>query len=280
MSVRIVTDTSCDLPPDLERELLASGVQMIPFLFHFDQEACPDKSMSMREFIERANKVWPTTAAPSVGAFVQAFRRVVEAGHQVLCLTITGRHSATYSTAVLAAQEFEPGEVTVLDSNALSMAQGLIVLAASRAAQAGATVQEVVARVEDVRRRLELYFTLESVDYLVRGGRASRLVGALASLLRLRPIITLVDGELTLIEKPRSRAGSVARLMALARALLPAETIGVMHIDCPDEADQLAAEMSAMSGLPRDHILVTETGMALAAHGGPGTLGVVVVSQA
>ena len=279
MGVRIVTDTSCDLSSDLEAELLASGVQMIPFLFHFGQEACLDKSMPMSEFLARATQTWPTTAAPSAGAFVEAFRRVVEAGHQALCLTITGRHSATYNAAVLAAEEFGPGRVTVLDSRTLSLAQGLLVLAATRAAQAGASVQEIVARVQDVHRRTHFYFALDTLDYLVKGGRAGRLTGLLASLLRLRPILTLDDGELTLIEKPRQRSAAKARLVALAQARLPAETVGIMHVACADEAAQLAAEMAAVSGLPLAEIPVAETGAALATHGGPGALGVVVISR-
>ncbi len=279
MGVRIVTDTSCDLPPDLEAELLANGVQMIPFVYHFGQETCLDKTMPMSEFLERAAQVWPTTAAPSAGAFAEAFRRVVSAGHQALCLTITGKHSATYNTAVLAAEEFGPDRITVVDSRNLSLPQGLLVLAAVRAAQAGAAMQEIVERVQDIKRRIHFYFALDTLDYLVKGGRASRMVGMLANLLRLRPILTLDDGELTLIEKPRQRSAAKARLVALAQACLPAETIGIMHVACADEAAQLAEEMARVSGIPVAQIPIAETGAALATHGGPGALGVAVISR-
>ncbi len=280
MGVRIISDTSCDLPPELEAEILASGTQLVPFLYHFGQEACTDRSMPMREFLERAQREWPTTAAPSVGTFAEAFRRIVEAGDQALCITITGKHSATFHTALLAAQQFEPGQVEVVDSQSISLVQGLLVLAAVRAARAGAAMHEIIAQLEDLKRRIGFYFALDTLDYLVKGGRASRLVGLLANLLRLRPILTLREGELTLLERPRQRSAAKARLLALAQACLPAEIIGVMHADCPDEAAQLAAEMAQMSNIPLEQIPIAETGAALATHSGPGALGVVVIARA
>lgn len=279
MGVRVVTDTSCDLPPELEAEVLAAGTQMIPFSYHFGQETCLDKTMSIRAFLERAQQVWPTTAAPSAGVFARAVQRVLEAGHQALCITITGKHSATYNAAVLAAQQFAEGQVGVVDSRSLSLAQGLLVLTAVRAAQSGATLQEIVRRLEELKQRMCFYFALDTLDYLVKGGRASRLVGILANLLRLRPILTLDDGELTLIEKPRRRSAAKARLVALAQRCLPAETIGVMHVDCASEAAELAEEMARVSGVPREQIPIAETGAALATHSGPGALGVVVVPR-
>ncbi len=279
MGVRIVTDTSCDLPSELEAELLVAGVQKIPFLYHFGQEACLDKTMPIGEFLRRAQEVWPTTAAPSSGAFAEAFRRVVDQGHQVLCMTITGIHSATYSAAVLAADSFGADKVTVVDTRSLSLAQGLLVLAAVRAARDDADMPEIVAQVQDLKRRTHLFFALDTLDYLVKGGRASRMVGMLATLLRLRPILMVDDGTLTLIEKPRQRSAAKKRLIALAEAQLPAETVGVIHVACPDEAAQLAAEIAQVSGVPLEQVPVTETGAALATHSGPGALGVVVISQ-
>ncbi|MBC8248249.1 MAG: DegV family protein [Anaerolineales bacterium] len=208
MGVRIVTDTSCDLPPSLEQELDELGVIIVRFLFRFGLEECEDKTISMQEFLTRAERVWPTTSVPSSGTFAQAFRGCVEAGDQVVCITITGNHSAVYSAAVLASQEFPAGQVTVVDSKSLSIAQGLMVLAAARAAQEGKSSQAVVETINELRERLHLFITLDTVEYLVKGGRASRLTGVMAGLLKLRPILTVLDGELTLLEKPRGRKAS------------------------------------------------------------------------
>jgi len=279
MTVRIVTDTSCDLPPALEGELKDLGVKAIPFLFHFGLEGHEDKSMSIREFLARAAATWPTTAAPSAGAFIQAFRECVEAGDQVVCITITSKHSATYSSAVLASQQFSPGQVAVVDSLSLSLGQGLLVLAAARAGKEGKSPEQVVETVKTLWQRLHFYIGLETVEYLVKGGRASRLTGALASLLRLRPILSVVDGELTLVEKPRGKEAAKQKLSQMALGHFPAETVGVIHIDAEAAAQELAAGIAVQTGYPREKILIVETGMALATHGGPGTVGVVVVPK-
>ncbi len=279
MGVRIVTDTSCDLPPSLEQELEELGVVIVPFLFRFGLEECEDKSISMKEFLARVESTWPTTSVPSSGAFIQAFRECVEAGDQVVCITITSNHSATYSAAVLASQEFPTGQVTVVDSKTLSLPQGLQVLAAARAAQEGKGSQAVVETVKELQERLHLLITLDTVEYLVKGGRASRLSGIMAGLLRIRPILTLLDGELTLLEKPRGRKTAKQRLIELARDCFPAETVGVAHIACEEEARELVSEIALQTGFPEEKILLTETGMVIATHGGPGTLGIVVVSK-
>jgi DegV family protein with EDD domain len=279
MGVRIVTDTSCDLPPSLERELEELGVIIVRFLFRFGLEECEDKALSMKEFLARAESTWPTTSVPSSGTFAQVFRQCVEAGDDVVCITITGNHSATYSAAVLASQEFPAGQVTVVDSKSLSIAQGLLVLAAARAARAGGSPQAIVETIQELQQRLHLFITLDTVEYLVKGGRASRLSGVVAGLLRLRPILTLVGGELTLLEKPRGRKASEQKLIELAQDRFPAETVGVAHVACEEEARELVSEIALQTGFPEEEILLAETGMVLATHAGPGALGIVVVSE-
>jgi len=203
----------------------------------------------------------------------------MEAGNEVVCITITGNHSATYSSAVLASQEFPSGQVTVVDSKSVSIAQGLMVLAAARAAQEGKSPQAVVETINELKERLHLFITLDTVEYLVKGGRASRLSGVVAGLLKIRPILTLVDGELTLLEKPRGRKAAKQRLIELAKSCFPAETVGVAHIACEQEARELVSELALQTGFSEENILLAETGMVIATHGGPGTLGIVVVSE-
>ncbi|MBC8447900.1 MAG: DegV family protein [Chloroflexi bacterium] len=279
MGVRIITDTSCDLPPHLEDELRELGVVIVPFLFFFGLEECTDKSISMQEFLVRAEKVWPTTSVPSTGSFVKAFRDCVEAGDQVVCMTITSNHSATFSAAMSASQQFAPGQVTVLDSRSLSVGQGLLVLAAARAASEGRSPEEIVQAVDELRQRLHVFIALDTVEYLVRGGRASRLSGVMAGLLRIRPILTLLDGELTLLDRSRGRKAAKQKLIDLANGCLPAATLGVAHIACEEEAKGFVSEIASQTGFPEEAIFLAETGMIIATHGGPGTLGIVVVSE-
>jgi DegV family protein with EDD domain len=197
----------------------------------------------------------------------------------VVCITITSNHSATYRVALSASEQFDPGQITLVDSRTLSLAQGLLVLAAARAAARGKKADEIVAMIDDLRRRLHLYITLDTVEYLVRGGRASRIVGIMASLLKIRPILTLADGELTMLDRVRGREASKKRLLELVTGCLPAEQIGVAHIACEDEASDFVPLVADALGAPREDILFTETGMVIATHGGPGTLAVLVVSE-
>ena len=279
MSVRIVTDTSCDLPPELEQQLLALGVIIIPFIFSFGLQECLDKSISMQEFVARAGEQWPTTSVPSTGAFAQIFAECIEAGEQVVCITITSNHSATYSAAVTASRQFAPGQVTVVDSRSLSLGQGILVLAAARAAREGQSPDQIVATLDDLRERLHLYITLDTVEYLVKGGRASRMSGLMAGLLRIRPILTLVDGELTLLDRARGRKAAKQKIIELAKSHFPAELVGVAHIACEEEGRALVSEVAAQTGYPEEQISLNETGMVIATHAGPGTLGIAVVSQ-
>lgn len=275
MSVKVVTDTSCDLPADLEQEL---GIINVPLLFLFGDEQYQDKTVPMAEFWAKAKTIWPKTSAPSSGDFERAFRAAVDAGDQVICITVTSKLSATYNAAVIASQHFSPDQVAVVDSTTLAISQGHLVLAAARAARADQSLAEVVRAVEAYREKLHLYITLDTVQYLVKGGRASKVSGILAGLLKIRPMLVVQDGELVLLDKLRGRSVAKQRLLELALEHFPAERAAIAHVTCLDEARELAAALAAETGFPVESIPIIEVGMALATHGGPGTLGIGVVS--
>jgi DegV family protein with EDD domain len=276
MNVGIITDTSCDLPAGLENELQVKTVSLI---FRFGMHEFPDKSIPMPEFLERVKKTWPTTSAPAPGEFVEIFRKSLTEHDQLLCITITGKHSATYSSAVLASQQIGPDRIAVLDSASVSIGQALQVLVAAQAAQSGAGMQEIISRVKALQLRSHLYISLDTVENLVKGGRASQMTGILAGLLKIRPILTLVDGQLTLRERPRGRTASKQRMLELAASHFPAEFVSVGHVGCAEEAREIAAAIAQQTGFPEEKIFVVETGMAIAVHGGQGTLGIVVISK-
>lgn len=276
MSIAIVSDTGCDFPEALGAE---HDIYFVPLLFRFGLEELLDKSISMLEFLQRMEKNPITTSAPSPGDFIQAFRTCLASHRQVVCITLSSKHSASYASAVLASQDFPDEQVSVIDSASLSIGQGLQVLAASRAAQAGAGLEEIITRIKELQRRCSLFIALDTVKYLVRGGRASQLSGVLAGIFQIRPILTLVNGQLTLLERPRGRAASIRNMLKRAMDCFPAELIMVGHVGCQEEARDMASSLALQTGFPEDEIPVVETGIAIAAHGGPGTLGIVVVSK-
>jgi len=275
MSVKIVTDISCDLPAGLEQ---AFDITSVPLIFLFGDEQFKDKTIPMAEFWEKARAIWPKTSAPSSGDFERAFRQAVDAGHQVVCIAVTSKLSATYNAALIASQHFSPDQVAVVDSTTLAISQGHLVLAAAQAARAGQSLADVVRTVEAIRDRLHLYISLDTVHYLVKGGRASKLSGILAGLLKIRPLLGVQDGELVLLEKLRGRQNAKQRLLEMALEHFPAERVAIAHVACLDEACELAAALAAETGFPVEDIPIIEVGMALATHGGPGTLGIGVVT--
>jgi DegV family protein with EDD domain len=234
--------------------------------------------MSMAEFWAKSEKIWPKTAAPSSADFSQVFRKHIEAGHQVVCITVTSKLSSTYNSAVLASQQFPPGQIAVIDSQSLSVAQGFMVLAAARAAEAGQDLNGVVRAAKACQRKMHIYILLENVQYLVKGGRASKLSGILANLLKIRPTLGVRDGELVLLHKLRGRSAAKQRLLELIAEHFPAKVIAVAHIDCADEARKLAEALAARTGIPLDKISIAEVGMTLATHGGPKTMAVAAIS--
>ena len=276
MSVKVVTDTSCDLPAGFEQEF---AITSVPLIFLFGDEQFNDKTIPMAEFWEKAQTIWPKTAAPSSGDFERVFHRLVDAGHEVICITVSGKLSATYNAALVASRHFTPDQVAVVDSATLAISQGHLVLAAARAARAGQSLAEAVRTIEAYRERQHLYILLDTVQYLVKGGRASRLSGILAGLLKIRPLLGVADGELVLLEKLRGRQIAKQRLLEIARKHFPVAGIAIAHVACLDEARELATTLAAETGLPVEAIPIIEVGMALATHGGPGTLGIGIVAH-
>jgi DegV family protein with EDD domain len=262
MSVKVVTDTSCDLPAGFEQEF---DITSVPLIFIFGDEQFEDKTIPMAEFWEKAQAVWPKTAAPSSGDFEHAFHWLVDAGHEVICIAVSGKLSATYNAALVASRRFAPDQVAVVDSSTLAISQGHLVLAAAQAARTGQSLAEVVRTVEAYRDNLQLYILLDTVQYLVKGGRASKLSGILAGLLKIRPLLGVENGELVLLEKLRGRQLAKQRLLEMVQKHFPAEKVAVAHVACLDEARELEA------------IPIIEVGMALATHGGPGTLAIGIV---
>ncbi|NPV87145.1 MAG: DegV family protein [Anaerolineae bacterium] len=276
MGIKIVTDSGCDLPGEMESGL---DIQYVPLIFRFGMEEYADKSIPMKTFLEMVSKTWPYTSAPSPGDYNRVFRQCLDHDDQIICITLTSKHSTSYSSALLASGQFPPGQVTVIDSLSLSIGQGLQVRAAAQAAQRGESVASITAMLNDLQQRSKLYIILDTLEYLVRGGRAGHLAGIVASILKIRPVLTLVNGQLTLLEKPRGRNASKQRLLELALQNFPAEAVLVGHVDCEEEAREIAASLAQQSGMPLENIPFVETGMAIATHGGPGTLGIVAIPR-
>jgi DegV family protein with EDD domain len=279
-SIHIVTDSSCDLSRRLVERL---KIVVAPLIVHFGPEVYEDGELSADEFWQKAaGPHHPQTSQPSVGTFEQLFERLVAQGKQVLCLTITGKHSGTFNAACLAAQRF--GEaVKVFDSLSLSLGLGLQAMVAAQAARAGRSMQEILALVEDVRARVSVTIVLDTLENLRRGGRADgfiSVVDRMTRALNIKPVVNLVDGQLRLLGAARSFQGGMRRVLDVVEHLGPLEYLAVVHTRRQAIAEEMADRLAERLGFSRESIWVRETGVVLACHAGAGVVGVLAVAAA
>lgn len=278
-AIQVVTDSGCDLPRRLVERF---KIAVVPLIVRFGTEVYYDGELSVEDFWEKAaGPHHPQTSQPSVGAFEEVFERLVAQGKQVLCLTITGKHSGTFNAAHLAAQRF--GEaVKVFDSFSLSLGLGLQALAAAQAAQAGRSMQETLALLEDLRGRMCLTIVLDTLENLRRGGRADgfiAVVDRMTRALNIKPIVNFVEGQLRLLGAARSFQGGLRRVLDLVERLGPLEHLTVVHTRAQEMAEEMADRLAERTGFPRERIWVRETGAVLASHAGAGAIAVLAVPR-
>lgn len=276
--VHIVTDSSCDLPSQLVQEF---EIEVVPLTVHFGTDTYRDGELSAEEFWEKASGPHhPKTSQPSVGTLEEVFERLVAQGKQVLCLTVTGKHSGTFNAAHLAAQRF--GEaVEAFDSLSLSLGLGLQTLAAARAARAGCSMQDILALLKDLGTRMHLTIVLDTLENLRRGGRADgfiAVVGRMTRALNIKLIVNLVEGQLQPLGVARSFTRGLRHVLNLVEQMAPLEHLAVVHTRKRGTAEEMADWLAERTRFPKERIWVRETGAALATHAGPGVIGVLAVS--
>jgi DegV family protein with EDD domain len=276
VTVRVVTDSTADLPPEVVREL---AITVVPLLVLFGDEVYRDGvDLTNEEFFKRltTSPVLPTTSQPSVGAFQETYRELAATADQIVSIHISAWASGTCDSALQAASSLGGSpRVEVVDSRTTSMGLGFQVIAAARAAQAGASMEEVAAAARSVGGRHHLLALLETLEYLRRGGRIGRAQAFLGSILNLKPLLTFRDGVVHPVARVRTRARALEELLRHSLAYGDLEDVAVIHGTTPEDADMLARRVRER--LPQVPIHVGRLGPVLGVHGGPGIIGMVVV---
>lgn len=281
MNVRVVTDSGCDLPPAVCTEL---GIEVVPLSVRFGDTTLIDRvDLSPAEFWAKCKSVpaLPETAAPSPGAFEEAYRRAQSAGAEgLIVLTLSRKLSATLDAARLAAKNVATDLPTrIIDSSNASLGEGMIVLLAAQAAAAGHTLDEVEEVARSAIRRTRLIALIDTLDNLRRGGRIGGAQALLGSMLSIKPLITLSQssgGEVAEAGKQRTRGRALTALVDSVRAVGPLEAMGVMHAEAPD-VDELLARLDDI--IPREDIVVADVGAVIGTHVGPRCIGIVTVAK-
>ena len=276
--IKVVTDSAADLPAEVVQAL---GITVIPLMVIFGEQSYEDSTLPRDEFWRLAREAGtPKTSQPALGVFRQVFKRWIDEGYRVLCVTLTGRHSGTFDTAWSAAQSFGD-RVTVVDSQSISWGLGWQAIEAAKMALQGATMDKILESLRSLRERMRIIIQLDTVEYLRRGGRAAKIMPAIDRLvqaLQLKPLITLVEGELRLLGVARSYQKGVQRIQEEIVRLCPLERMAVMHTRREALARQLADELARLTHIAREQIIVGEPGAVLSCHAGEGVIAAVGVT--
>lgn len=274
MTVHIVTDSTSDVSKELAEE---HGITVVPLTIAFGSESYRDGiDISADEFYARLQvaKALPTTSQPAPAMFQDAYEHLTTRG-DVVSVHLSHKFSGTIDAARAAARAIAPDKISVVDSTSVSMGLGMCALAAARVAKAGGTREACVAAAESVGARLRIAVAFETLEYLRRGGRIGRARAFLGGLLKLKPILTVKDGEAHPVTRVRSRAKALDELFALCPQGHRIEEIAILNTTTPDDAAALAARVRA--ACPYVPLHLGRFGPVLGVHGGPGMLGIAVV---
>jgi DegV family protein with EDD domain len=275
--IRVVTDSSCDLPAHVLEEF---EIEVVPLTVHFGTEVYSGGVLSLEEFWDKAaGPQYPSTSQPPVGAFEEVFEQIVGQGGRAVCVTLTGKHSGTFNSAQVAAQRF--GEaVQIFDSLSLSLGLGWQAVSAAQAARAGHSMREILTMLEELRDRTRLLIVLDTLENLRHGGRAAAFISVVDRMTRvldIKVITNVVEGQLRLLSAARSFKGALKRVFGAVERMGSLEHLGVVHTRNQSLAEQVAEQLAQRIGFPEERIWLAETGPALASHAGPGVIGVTAV---
>ncbi len=273
-SVRVVTDSACDL---LDETLTELGIGLVPLRIRFGDEELVDRhELSTKDFWARcaSSPELPSTAAPSPGQFQEAFEAAAGAGADgVVCVNLSSKLSATIEAARQAARAVEGRiPVRVVDSLSVSLGQGLVATEAARAAAAGRSLDEVVAVAEQAVRDMKLYGAIDTLENLKKGGRIGGARALLGSVLAIKPVIEVRDGVVEEESKQRTRSRSLRYLADKVKAAGSVSKLAVFSADAPD-LDQFLAMLEDVRPA-EGRILLGDVGPVIGSHAGRGAIGV------
>ncbi|MFI0460522.1 MAG: DegV family protein [Ilumatobacteraceae bacterium] len=279
MTVRIVTDSSCDLPQAMADAL---GIRIVPLSVRFgDTEYIDRTTITATEFWSKcaASATLPETAAPSPGSYEETYRSLAaEGATAIVVVALSSDLSATMQSAELAARAVAPGiDVRIVDSRNASMGLGLTVLACAELAKTGASADEVVARAQSVIPRTRVFAALDTLDNLKKGGRIGGAKAMLATVMSIKPLISITNGLVEEAGKQRTRSKALAHLVDILRNQeVPIERLAVLNAQCSDIDAFIAMVKEVYTG----EIIVGDIGAVIGTHAGQGTIGIVFLLTA
>jgi len=271
VTVKIITDSTADLPAKLAQEL---GITVVPVYLRFGEKVYRDGvDISHDEFYQRLveSPIHPSTSQPTPADFADVYSKLSKETDEVVSIHVSSKVSGTYNSALQGRELVEArGHIEVVDSVSLSMGLGLIAMAAARLAKAGEGLQEVMEEIRQAIPGIRLLGVLDSLKYLLLGGRIGKVKALLGGMLNVKPMITMRDGELFPAGLARTRSKGIERLIDFVKNALNIQELAIVHSTTPDEASSLRERIGSIFDERRIHL--ARLGPALGVHAGPGTL--------
>ncbi|MBL7944118.1 MAG: DegV family protein [Flavobacteriales bacterium] len=271
----IIADTTCGLPHEL---LAQRGIPLIPQVVMFgDDSFHDDKDLDTVTFLKKlkASKELPKTSAPEPSLYYPVFEEAKKNGESVIVVAPTGKASGTIRSAQTAAQEFPEVDTRIVDTQTLSCNLGSLVLLADDMAKAGRSASQIVAKLEDMIPRGRIYFLVDTLEYLAKGGRIGGAKRLVAELLEIKPILQIKNGQVEPFEQQRTKKRALARLVEIATEQCPggeSAYLCVLQVEAEAEARALVEELKSRINVA--HIPVYELPPAIVVHAGPRAMGV------
>ena len=272
--VKIVTDSTAYLPAEL---IARYGIRVVPLKVLFGPEAYTEGvDISNEEFYGKLMEAstLPTTSQPSVGDFLQVYGEATREAVPILSIHISSKLSATVSTALTAKSELPQSQIEIVDSFSTSMGLGMVVLAAARAADEGQPLSQIRACCEKLIKSMNLFFVVDTLEYLHKGGRIGGAAALVGTVLRIKPVLYLKDGQIEVLAKVRTKRRALKRLLELVEERVPGGTsvhVAVIHAQAVEEASALEKEIRARFNCAETYL--SELGPVIGTHIGPRAIG-------
>lgn len=273
--VKIVTDSTADMPPDVVTEL---GITVLPLTIHLGQKVLRDGvDITPADFVQRMSRTTtaPTASAPTQKQFDELYNELIKGGGEVVSIHVSSKLSQTYRNAQRAALPLlGRSKINVIDSQLISVGLGMLVTAAGRAAAQGASSEEVVKLVRGMIPRIYIGFFVETLDFLERGGKIGRAQALLGNMLNIKPLLILEEGDIVALEKVRTRAKAIEKLVEFITEFTRIQKMVVLHGNTPEDVATLIEQTNLL--IPNLDISIDHYGPVTATHVGTDALGVVV----
>ena len=279
MTIRIVTDSTCDVPPDVAEKM---NITIVPVYINIgDRSYLDGVDLSRRDFFVNLPNydTFPTTAAPASGAFTSVYQQLADEGAtEILSLHIAANLSNTYNAARLGAEDVRGARVTLWDTKQITLGSGLQVMVAAEAAAVGCSMAEILTLLQEKRAKTRIYAVLDTLEFLRRSGRVSWTQFGLGTLLRIKPVLEVYEGEVIMNDRVRTFKRALLRLIELTGAKQPLERIAVLHANNLSTAQRLQLQ-AAFLFPPEQEVIFMEITPAIGSHIGPGAVGFAFISE-